>query len=114
MANGESSSKEGKFFLYSIRPLKPKSLGLFLFGTVTFVTKSRTDFEFSDFPGEKQDSTGPSSKRPKLDAAEVKAMSAKQYMDELIVPTLLKGLSACNKQVRSQFIERRKKYIRKN
>merc|ERR1711997_682145 len=51
-----------------------------------------------DFPGEKQDSTGPSSKRPKLDAAEVKAMSAKQYMDELIVPTLLKGLSACNKQ----------------
>jgi len=51
-----------------------------------------------EFPGEKQDSTGPSSKRPKLDAAEVKAMSAKQYMDELIVPTLLRGLSACNKQ----------------
>ena len=26
-------------------------------------------------------------------------MSAKQYMDELIVPTLLKGLGECNKQV---------------
>ena len=68
------------------------------------VTKSRTDFKFSEFPGEKQDSTGPSSKRPKLDAAEVKAMSAKQYMDELIVPTLLRGLSACNKQVRSHSV----------
>ena len=42
----------------------------------------------------------PSVKRPRLDAAEVKAMSAKQYMDELVVPMLLKGLSACNKQVR--------------
>lgn len=51
-----------------------------------------------DFPGEKLDSTGPTSKRPRLDAAEVKAMSAKQYMDELIVPTLLKGLGECNKQ----------------
>ena len=53
----------------------------------------------SDFPAEKQDSLGPSIKRPRLDAAEVKAMSAKQYMDELIVPILLKGLSVCNKQV---------------
>ena len=52
----------------------------------------------SDFPVEKHESTGPSSKRPRLDAAEAKAMSAKQYMDELIVPTLLKGLSVCNKQ----------------
>ena len=55
--------------------------------------------DFIDFPGEKLDSTGPTSKRPRLDAAEVKAMSAKQYMDELIVPTLLKGLGECNKQV---------------
>ena len=38
-------------------------------------------------------------KRPKLDASEVKAMSTKQYMDELIVPVLLKGLSACTKEV---------------
>ena len=54
---------------------------------------------FSDLPVDKQESTGKSNKRPRLDAAEVKAMSAKQYMDELIVPTLLKGLSACTKQV---------------
>ena len=53
----------------------------------------------SDFPTEKQESLGPSTKRPRLDASEVKAMSAKQYMDELIVPILLKGLSVCNKQV---------------
>ena len=38
-------------------------------------------------------------KRPKLDASEVKAMSTKQYMDELIVPVLLKGLLACTKEV---------------
>ena len=64
--------------------------------TYTLNTISRN---ISDYPAEKQESLGPSSKRPRLDAAEVKAMSAKQYMDELIVPTLLKGLSVCNKQV---------------
>jgi len=51
-----------------------------------------------DFPTDKSDSLGPAMKRPKLDASEVKAMSTKQYMDELIVPVLLKGLSACTKE----------------
>ena len=31
---------------------------------------------------------------------DVKAMSAKQYMDEMVVPTLLKALSVVNQKVR--------------
>ena len=33
-------------------------------------------------------------------AAEVAAMSARQYMDELIVPTLLRALASVNKEVK--------------
>ena len=51
-----------------------------------------------DFPTEKQETLGPSTKRPCSDAAEVKAVSARRYMDKLFVPILLKGLSECNKQ----------------
>ena len=32
--------------------------------------------------------------------AEVAAMSARQYMDELVVPTLLRALASVNKEVR--------------
>ena len=41
----------------------------------------------------------PPAKRPRPDAAEVKSMSSRKYMDELVVPHLLKGLAAVNKQV---------------
>jgi len=36
--------------------------------------------------------------KPKFDEKEVKAMSSKKYMDTLVVPTLLKALTATNKQ----------------
>ena len=38
-------------------------------------------------------------------AAEVAAMSARQYMDELIVPTLLRALASVNKEVRRSCIQ---------
>ena len=40
--------------------------------------------------------------RPNYSASEVKSMSAKQYMDELIVPVLLKALTRVTKEVRKQ------------
>jgi len=45
---------------------------------------------FSDF------SNGSAAKLKKLD---VKSMTAKQYMDEMVVPTLLKALSVVNQKV---------------
>ena len=42
-------------------------------------------------------SNGSAAKAKKMD---VKAMSAKQYMDEMVVPTLLKALSVVNQKVR--------------
>lgn len=36
--------------------------------------------------------------------AEVAAMSARQYMDELVVPTLLRALASVNKEVRLRAI----------
>ena len=39
--------------------------------------------------------------KPKFDEKEVKAMSSKKYMDTLVTPTLLKALTATNKQVRT-------------
>ena len=37
------------------------------------------------------------SKKPRLDV-DVKNMSSKQYMDEMVVPTMLRALSAVNKE----------------
>ena len=37
---------------------------------------------------------------PTHSEAEVAAMSARQYMDELVVPTLLRALASVNKEVR--------------
>jgi len=43
--------------------------------------------------------TGNKSKsQPRFTEAEVKAMTSKKYMDNLVVPTLLKALAATNKQ----------------
>ncbi len=49
----------------------------------------------------------PSSKRSRMDldgggdeGGDVKAMTSKQYMDRLVVPTMLRALSAVNKEVR--------------
>ena len=42
-----------------------------------------------------------SSTPPTHTEAEVAAMSARQYMDELVVPTLLRALASVNKEVRS-------------
>lgn len=42
---------------------------------------------------------------------EIRAMAAKQYMDEMIVPTLLKALSAVNKQRPTDPIDFLGKYL---
>eukprot|EP00095_Tigriopus_kingsejongensis_P006744 maker-scaffold658_size117954-snap-gene-0.44 protein:Tk06744 transcript:maker-scaffold658_size117954-snap-gene-0.44-mRNA-1 annotation:"protein dpy-30-like protein" len=43
------------------------------------------------------DSSGPTSKKAKM-SADVKGMSSKEYMDEFVVPVMLKALSAVNKE----------------
>jgi len=44
-------------------------------------------------------SEGNASKRSRLDApSDVRSMSSKAYLDELVVPTLLRALSAVNKE----------------
>lgn len=42
----------------------------------------------------------PSAKKARYTEADVKNMSSKQYIDELVVPTMLRALSAVNKEVR--------------
>ena len=44
-----------------------------------------------------------SSTPPTHTEAEVAAMSARQYMDELVVPTLLRALASVNKEVRLMY-----------